>query len=159
MLFSYVLHRVEITCKGLSFKHSYTNPGKNLSSPAFPFLVQCNGNPSKEGSTLLSWRGLFRYPTPASYCVQESVVFLLRNQIKPLLIFSKVSSLPPASCVTCGLLCLLIAQTRATDKIHPAIWIALKSNQFYMMQWQGNNGKTSSPLILRKMWSSGFHST
>jgi len=59
--------------------------GKILSLPTFQFTVQCNGSPSKEGSTLLSCRGSFHYPIPATYCMQESVIFLLRKQINPFL--------------------------------------------------------------------------
>lgn len=122
--------------------------GKTPSLPAFQIMVQYNGNPSKEGFPPLSWRGLSCHPVPAPYSVQESVIFLLRNQITFLLVSNVFKVFFPATSLLCHThaLCFSIAQTMAADKIQPATLISLKSNQLYIMQSQEQNWQTS-PLL------------
>lgn len=105
---------------------------KNLSLIAFDFMVQSNGNSSKEA---LSHEGThFTLSHKSILWLQESVIFPLRSQINPFPSkFVKVFS-PTATCVTHGFLCFLIAQSRGMNKIHSATWITLKSNQFYIIQ-------------------------
>lgn len=82
--------------------------GKTPSLPAFQIMVQYNGNPSKEGSTPLSWRGLSCHPVPAPYSVQESVIFLLRNQITFLLASNVFKVFFPATSLLCHRHALLL---------------------------------------------------